>query len=616
MSNYETLKTESIKGWNTWNTNSVLSHVYMPYGFAVNIGIKEHELGSTWRPRYLREFLIGRRGEHEEKIHVGAHAYDGNYTELNLKWRNTELQIQSATIDDEMVILVTPIKNQKRPVKMIVESAILWNRKGTLELDGDILIGKLPEKTIHVYTTGKQIFEPNVNTVTPYFAVELDNPTGVSTGKRLSVEEIMSVIEQKKAEHEVKKNRFGDLSEAYNAMQSCMAWDTIYEPKKNRMVTPVSRAWNVNWGGYVLFCWDTYFAAYLAAFDNKELAYSNVIEVTQEKTERGFVPNYAGDSDIKSRDRSQPPVGSLTVREIYRKYREKWLLEEVYDDLYVWNKWWEDNRQIEDGLMAWGSNPFESIYGGKSEWIGVDDTLGAALESGLDNSPMYDDIPFNKEKHCMELADVGLTGLYIMDCNALADIADVLGRTEDAESLRKKADKFSKGLMTLWDDETGIFLNKRTDTGEFSYRISPTNFYALYSSDVTKEQAERMIKEHFYNPEEFWGEWIMPSISRNDPAYQEQFYWRGRIWAPMNFLVYLALRHHGLKGACQDLAEKSQNLIMKEWLEFGHIHENYCANTGYGCNSSSSDSFYHWGALLSLITLMDAGYMDGPEGIL
>jgi len=50
-----------------------------------------------------------------------------------------------------------------------------------------------------------------------------------------------------------------------------------------------------------------------------------------------------------------------------------------------------------------------------------------------------------------------------------------------------------------------------------------------------------------------------------------------------------------------------------EWNINGHIHENYNADTGMGCNSGPSNSFYHWGALLSLIAMIDAGYVDAPE---
>ena len=35
----------------------------------------------------------------------------------------------------------------------------------------------------------------------------------------------------------------------------------------------------------------------------------------------------------------------------------------------------------------------------------------------------------------------------------------------------------------------------------------------------------------------------------------------------------------------------------------GHVHENYCPNTGEGCNVKNSDRFYHWGGLLAYIAI-------------
>ena len=106
---------------------------------------------------------------------------------------------------------------------------------------------------------------------------------------------------------------------------------------------------------------------------------------------------------------------------------------------------------------------------------------------------------------------------------------------------------------------------------------------------------------------------MLPSVARNDPAYPDQEYWRGRIWAPMNFLAYLAMRKAGLDKPCRDLAQKSVNLFMQEWQAHGHVHENYHGDDGWGCGIQSSDKFYHWGALLCLIGLMDAGVVSGPE---
>jgi hypothetical protein len=122
-----------------------------------------------------------------------------------------------------------------------------------------------------------------------------------------------------------------------------------------------------------------------------------------------------------------------------------------------------------------------------------------------------------------------------------------------------------------------------------------------------------MINEHFYNPEEFRGKYIMPSIAFNDPGFQNNDYWRGRIWAPMNFLVYLGFRNYRLENARKDLAEKSKELFLEQWLKNGYICENYNSQTGECDDVRNSELFYHWGGLLGFISLIEAGFIKNPE---
>ena len=62
---------------------------------------------------------------------------------------------------------------------------------------------------------------------------------------------------------------------------------------------------------------------------------------------------------------------------------------------------------------------------------------------------MYDDIPFNQDTSMLELEDVGLTGLYIMDCDALIELARILDETDCVGILqeRKDAQVSSKKLV-------------------------------------------------------------------------------------------------------------------------------------------------------------------------
>jgi hypothetical protein len=176
-----------------------------------------------------------------------------------------------------------------------------------------------------------------------------------------------------------------------------------------------------------------------------------------------------------------------------------------------------------------------------------------------------------------------------------------------------KAQKYRANIHQLWEGSSTLYLNRRTDTKEFNHHISPTNFYALIAKVPTQKEAEEIIKAHLYNPREFWGDFVLPSIARNDPAFKDNNYWRGRIWAPMNFLVYIGLRNYKLPVIQNELVNMSKNLLLKEWNANGYVFENYNANTGEGADVVSSDKFYHWGALLGFMSLIESKKVDGPE---
>lgn len=605
--NYETMKREYLKGWHTWNVRSVLSYVHMPDGFALNVAFKEYSAGG-----YLKETLIGRFEEAyvrtpKETAFPGIHAFDESYTEMTVKWCGMEISVESTIEADELVLLVTPVKKQIRPAMLVLEGGYLWGREGYVMRQGESLVAQGSEGVRKVYTTGTSMQDPNIPVQTAYLSVILDGPVAFSTGNKRELSEVQALLCARKTAYREKNAKYGTLQELYEAMECALSWDTIYDAKNDRVVSPVSRLWSIGSGGYVLFCWDNFFAGFMASLGNPQLAYSNLREILNEQTADGFVPNFAYATGQVSADRSQPPVGSTMLLETYRVLGETWIIEEMYDDLLRWNRWFAEHRMNPSGALCWGSEEIPVLYGNRWESEGVHATYGAALESGLDNSPMYDDIPFNRETNRLELEDVGLTGLYILDCRSLIELAKIIGREVDIPELTTQMEMAYGGLETLWDEENGFYYNRRTDTGEFSRRISPTNFYALFSPQVSTERQRRMADEHYYNPEEFYGEWMLPSIARNDPAYPDQEYWRGRVWAPLNFLVYLALRETELADVRKDLAEKSKKLFLKEWTEHRHVHENYNSMTGEGCDSGNSDKFYHWGALLCMIALMEGG---------
>ena len=267
----------------------------------------------------------------------------------------------------------------------------------------------------------------------------------------------------------------------------------------------VGRLWNEEYGGYALFGWDNFFLAWLAAPFSRDLAYANVIEHLRSAVPEGFIPNDDRGNGARSYDRSQPPVGALMVREVFRAHPERWLLEAAFDPLLAWNRWWV-KRRLNDGLLSYGSHRAENPFAEPD--VGTRKTAG--YESGMDDSPMYEGVPFDAERGMLELQDVGLSSLYVADCRALAEVAALLGREAERAELAARGDAMAAQLERLWDDDGGIYRNRRSDTGELSPRVSPTSFYPLLARAATPAQAARMVRGHLLADAAFGGEPMLP----------------------------------------------------------------------------------------------------------
>ncbi len=595
---YEHVQQRLARGWNTWDTHSVATQVLLPEGLAIHVGLKHNS--SLNGDAYLGNALIGRLEPGAEVVTPGPHTWNGSYTRADFAWKGHKWRIESAHDGDDLVLLIQPLKNVELiPPTIVVSVNYLWDRPGTIERESDRFLAHQNGKTIPIFWAFEDSTHPAQEIadlpIGGSYLATTASFVGISTGRRRSMEDIRKVLGQQEAAYQQSIAAAGPKGPIVDAIETTLGWDTIYEPEKQRVLSPVSRVWSVNWGGYVLFDWDTFFAATMASIGDKDLAYANAIETLREETPQGFVPNYARAGNWKSSDRSEPPVGAITVLGLYRKFQERWLLDETFPALLRWNRWWATHRDLQ-GYLVWGSDPDNQPRNLDDSSVGT--WQGAVFESGLDNSPMYDAAVYNPASHLLEYADVGLMSLYIADCDALAEIADALAKPAEAKELRDRATRYRAKLATLWDEKTGIFLNRDLHTGQFSTRLSPTNFYPLLAKAATPEQAHVMIDKHLLNPDEFWDRWILPSIARNDPAFNDQNYWRGRIWGPMNYLVYLGLLNYDAPAARKAFAQKSYDLFLKEWHDHGHVHENYNAITGSGDDVLSSDRFYHWGALL------------------
>ena len=85
-------------------------------------------------------------------------------------------------------------------------------------------------------------------------------------------------------------------------------------------------------------------------------------------------------------DRTEPPIGSKTLLELYKKYGDKWMISLLFDDLLDWSNWFMRRRLLPPlDMVALGSFNEEADITGR---FSAENMQGARFESGLDNSPM------------------------------------------------------------------------------------------------------------------------------------------------------------------------------------------------------------------------------------
>jgi len=453
-----------------------------------------------------------------------------------------------------------------------------------------------------------------------------------------TVREISSSMSEARADVERHLEAFGTHAEVKQLTQAALMWNQLSRSMLPGPQTQCARGWGRPW---VAFMWDDVFASMQLALDQRALAYSQLTTLLKGKLSEGFVPNMWMPNWI-SFDRSGPPLGALALRLLHTRYNDDWLVELLFEDVAAWLDWFWRKRRLQPlGLIALGSDP-----GAMGSKYNKPSLKMAKLESGMDNSPMYDEASFdNTSTLLMRLYDVGMSSLVVAELRHLSALAEASlahhdafpdeharrARQEQGRQLESRARELGQLIQAhLWNEELGAFTNRHQDEGgRLSTRVSPTSFYPLLAGLATDAQAERMVTEWLLSPRRFCihvegvsraerstqCHWGLPSITFEDAAFKEQDYWRGLVWSPTSLLVYAGLLQYDhvpvVRRGRKALVAQMRSMVLDMWRRHGHVCENYSPSArALNC---TGDRFHQWGALASYLSLLEAGYVRLPQ---
>ena len=208
-----------------------------------------------------------------------------------------------------------------------------------------------------------------------------------------------------------------------------------------------------------------------------------------------------------------------------------------------------------------------------------------AMQSGADNNAALTNDP----KDPSAILAVDASEFAMREYLAMAALARHLGNADDARRYEQKAAATRHAILTqLWSAKDAVFLNRRRDTGAWISSISWSSFVPLVDGLPSAADAKRMIRRHLLNPDEMLSPWGIRSLSKADPAYNNQAIinpysnWRGPIWVNVNFLEWIAMRRYGFRRESKELAIGLATILHRDIGQWGSMHEDYSAENGDG----------------------------------
>ncbi|MEZ5923177.1 MAG: trehalase family glycosidase [Hyphomicrobiaceae bacterium] len=622
------LETPSVavsRAWNSWAADNYLEMIFKPLGVRVTPIV------------YSAAQTIARTIGPGADVVLGPHATDGSHVEIAFSHAGTELEwlwhrdgdpyalegrwrtkahgewalrfwvilaLSSDQGDEWSYDPVTGIASLVHGPRTIALKA----EKAPLLVTGHESIAALTEE---YKTRGYWYLDSRAETA-PVLALRFnleeaaENRFSIAIADRPDIarSRVVAALETPAAEPESPAE---PTQQALRAVRDIVGWNTVWDSVNHRPYTTCSRNWDLKkFGGFGFWLNDTAINALLASLFDPEQARENLAVVLFGQTPEGNLPCLITGNDAWV-DRTQAPLVAFITWQLYLRTGALSLLEESYPVLAANNDWLRRVRDGNDnGLLEYGSSPV-----GRGLYVGT--KLAAKDESFMDNSPMHDEARWHEASRTLDSEDVGLNCFAALDCEMLGRMAEALGQTEAAASHRRDADRLRNLIRTeLWDDRRKIFAN-RLWSGKFVESLTPTSFLPMLAAAASKEQIAHLLT-HLENPRTFGGDWVIPSVAKDDPAAKDNVYWRGRIWPILCWLTWHGLKRAGEVAAAGRLASKTRQLFETSWQSLRLAPENYNALTGEGLDQLDTDPFYSWTALLPLMTVsetLDISPFDG-----
>jgi putative isomerase len=304
------------------------------------------------------------------------------------------------------------------------------------------------------------------------------------------------------------------------------------------------------------WAWDSWKHAVALATINPALAKDQIramwdCATPSEAAFQGMVCDVLYVSGAENWRNTKPPLASWAVSLVANRSSQPDLefINEMYSKLVNFHQWWYLYRDVDNnGLCEYGS---------------TDGTAQAAKwESGMDNAVRFDNtsmVENDRAPHSFSFnqESVDLNSYLYVDKLYLADLADLIGRDNEAATFRQQAAKLKTQIQeTFFDPVTGFFYDRRLSNGPFIDVQGPEGWLPLWAGVATFEQADA-VRDHMLNSSTFDLYVPCPTVQADAEEYDPiTGYWRGPMWFDQAYFGVKGLHKAGFQADAEHMATK------------------------------------------------------------
>lgn len=332
------------------------------------------------------------------------------------------------------------------------------------------------------------------------------------------------------------------------------------------------------------YYWDTYFANLGLMLDGKaEQAENNLDVMAYFIRNLGYVPNAN-----HLLDRSQPPLFTRGVWDLYEFTGEKRILEKYLGEIICEYRFFRYDRCTRIGLARYGTNSTKSNLLSQYEWLSnrigeYRDTpeeqielvadLMCIAESGWDFNPRFH-TPERKFA-VREFAHLELNCLLYDVEQKIAQMFELLGDKQQSEVFRNYADERKRRMeQYMLDEKSGIFYDYNFEKDCFSSVTSCASLYPFAVGLSDDKAAAQKVLEKLELP---YG--IAACEYRGETADYLQWDYPS-MWPSNIYFAYVGLKRIGLTEDANRIAEKYMQTVERCFEQTGALWEKYDAKAG------------------------------------